>query len=221
MSTRCTAAQSSRAGRFRRIKGIESATLIVAILAATAAQADTISGTVNTGGNPANFSGDTVTFAGAPSNGPFPLQMTVGEFDFTVPSGQVITAGLFSGNFGSNILGSATSQARLFLDGVELALCDAACEAASQSNDVPWQYSLTASDLALLSTNSFWLAGRAILTASQLSASQVVLEPTSVSLTTSPVPIPAAVFLFTSALAPLFGFAGLKARGLIRGEMDK
>jgi hypothetical protein len=207
MITRCAVAPSERLGRSRRIKGIESATFIVAILAATAAQASTISGTVNTGGNPANFSGDTVTFASAPSNGPFPVSMTVGEFDFSVPGGQAITAGSLSGNFGSNTLASGTSQAKLFVDGVQLALCAAACEAATQSNDVAWSYSLTASDLATLSTNALWLAGRAVITASQLSASQVVLDPTTVSLTASPVPIPAAFFLFASALAPFFGFA--------------
>jgi hypothetical protein len=202
---------------FTRIKGIGSATLIVAILGATAAQASTITGTVDTGGtgaNPANFSNDNQSFAGASSSGPFPLSMTVGEFDFVVPNGQSITAGSFIGSFGSNILGSATSQAKLFVDGIQLALCDAACETASQATTVGWQYSLTASDLSLLSTNSLWLAGRAVITASQLSASQVVLDPTSVSLTTSPVPIPAALFLFTSALAPLFGFARLKARAV-------
>jgi hypothetical protein len=199
--------------RTRRIKVFGSATLIVSILATTAAHASVISGTVNTGGNPANFSGDSVTFASAPSNGPFPVTMTVGEFDFSVPGGQAISAGSFSGNFGSNALASGTSQAKLFVDGVQLALCDATCEAASQSSDVAWTYSLTASDLTLLSSNSLWEAGRAVITASQLSASQVVLDPTSVSLTATPaVPIPSAVYLFASALVALFGLARHKAR---------
>jgi hypothetical protein len=181
--------------------------LIVAILGATAAQASTISGTVNTG------SGD-ATFVSGPWNGPFPRTLTVGEFDFSVPSGEAITAGFFSGDFGSDILGSATSQASLFVDGVQLALCDAVCEAASESTAVGWSYSLTASDLTQLSTNPFWLAGRAVISASQLSASQVVLDPTSVNLTTAPVPIPAAFLLFASALAPIFGFARSKARAV-------
>jgi hypothetical protein len=214
MVTRCTTTQPRRLGRSRLTKGIESAALIVAIFAATAAEASTISGPLNTGGNPANFSGDAVTFESAPSNGPFPLTMTVGEFDFSVPSGQAIIAGSFNGNFGSNVLGSSTSQAKLFVDGVQLALCDANCEAASQSNDVAWSYSLTASDLTTLSTNSLWEAGKAVITASQLSASQVVLDPTSASLTLAPVPIPAAFFLFASALAPFFGIARLKARAV-------
>ena len=207
MFTRSPAAPLERFARSRRIKGIESATLMVAILAGTAAQASTISGTVNTGGNAANFSGDALTFASAPSNGPFPVSMTVGEFDFSVPGGQAITAGSFTGDFGSNTLASGTSQTKLFIDGVQLAICNSACEAASQSNDVAWSYSLTAADLSTLSTNALWLAGIAVITASQLSASQVVLDPTSVSLTTTPVPIPAAFFLFASALAPVFGFA--------------
>lgn len=214
MIKRCTTARPSRLARPRHSKVIESAALIVAVLATTATQASTISGTVNTGGNPANFSGDALTFSSAPSNGPFPLTMTVGEFDFSVPSGQAITAGSFSGNFGSNVLASGTSQAKLFVDGVQLALCGATCEAASQSNDVAWTYSLTASDLMTLSTNPLWEAGKAVITASQLSASQVVLDPTTVNLTLTAVPIPAAVFLLMSALAPLFGFARLKTRAV-------
>jgi hypothetical protein len=202
MITPCT--QSKRPGRPGQAKGLKSATLVVAILAASAAQASTISGTVNTGSSDG-------TFSSAPSNGPFPATLTVGEFDFTVPGGQAVTAGSFSGDFGSNIIGSATGQATLFVDGVQLAHCDAACEAASQSNDVAWLYSLTSSDLTLLSANSLWEAGRAVITAQQLSASQVVLDPTSVNLTLAPVPIPAAFFLFASALAPLFGFARRKA----------
>jgi len=184
---------------------------MVAILAASAAQASTISGTVNTGNNPANFSGDAATFASAASAGPFPLTMTVGEFDFSVPSGQSITAGSFSGNFGSDFLASGTSQVKLFVDGVQLALCDVACEAATQSSDAAWLYSLTASDLTQLSGNSQWQAGRAVITAQQLAASQVVLDPTSVNLTLQPVPIPPAFLLFASALAPLFGFARRKS----------
>jgi hypothetical protein len=211
MNARSTTAQSRRHVGPRQFIGLASATLLAALSAASA-HATTITGTVNTGGNPANFSGDSVTFASAPSSGPFPGSMTVGEFDFSVPSGQAITAGSFNGNFGSNVLASGTSQANLFVDGVQLAACGAACETASQSNDVAWAYSLNASDLTALSTNALWLAGRAVITASQLSASQVVLDPTTVSLTATPVPIPAAALLFGSALAPLFGFGRRKAR---------
>jgi len=214
MTTRSTTAGSRRFVRPLQLRGVASATLIVVALGVTAAQAATISGTVNTGGNPDNSSGDAVSFASVPSNGPFPVELTVGEFDFSVPGGQAVTAGSFSGNFGSNILSSATGQATLFVDGVQLAMCGTACESASQSNDVAWTYSLTASDLATLATNTLWESGRAVITASQLSASQVVLDPTSVSLTTSPVPIPAAFFLFTSALAPLLGFTRRAARAV-------
>ena len=215
MTTPCT--ESKRPGR---AKGFQSAMLMVAMLAATAAQATTISGTVNTGNNPDNFSGDATTFASAPSTGLFPLTLTVGEFDFSVSSGQTITAGTLNGDFGSNILGSATSQAKLFVDGIQLASCDATCEAASQANDVAWVYSLTTADLTALSTNSLWQAGRAVITAQQLSPSQVVLDPTSVNLTATPVPIPPAFLLFVSALASLFGFTRLKVRALTRSTLQ-
>jgi hypothetical protein len=212
MITRST--QSKCLGRPGRAKGLKSATLIVAILAATAAQASTISGMVDTSTSPTNGSGDPLRFAGAALTGPFPSSMTVGEFDFSVPSGQAITAGSFSGGFGSDVLQSGTSQAKLFVDGVQLALCDVTCEAQSQSSVVSWLYSLTASDLTQLSSNSLWQAGRAVITASQLSVSQVVLDPTNINLTLAPVPVPPAFFLFASALAPFFGFARRKARAV-------
>lgn len=207
MITRFTAAQAGGTERPRRIKLIQSAALVAAILAATAVQASTITGTVNTGNNPDNGSGDSAAFGSAPWNGPFPHTLRVGEFDFSLSGGQAVTGGSFSGNFGSNVLGSATGQANLFVDGVQLANCNASCETASQSADVAWSYTLTTSDLSALSANPLWQAGRAVITASQLSLSQVVLDPTSVSLNVQAVPLPGALLLLTSALAPLFGFA--------------
>jgi hypothetical protein len=195
---------------YTRSTAIASAILVAALTAAASAQAATITGTVNTGGtgaNPNNFSGDDLTFATDPSatHSVFPLPaVTVGEFDFSVPGGQAISAGSFSGNFASNTLASATGQTTLFLDGIQLATCGAACESASQTNVVAWSYSLTAGDLVSLSSNALWQAGRAVISETQLSASQVVLDPTSVSLTATPVPVPASVWLLGSALGSLF-----------------
>ncbi len=197
----------------RRSTLIRSIAALAAVAVAGAAHASTISGTVNTGASfsPTNQSADGTTYFNAPTSGPFAL-VTIGEFDFTAPSGQAISAGAFSGNFGSNTLASGTAQVNLFLDGIAVASCGAACETASNSADVAWSYTLTSGDFALLSGNANWLAGKAVLTALQVTPSQIVLDPTSVGLTATPVPIPPAAWLLGSALAPLFGLARRKAK---------
>ena len=196
----------------RRARLMRSAA-VMAIATVGAAHAATLSGSVDTGASfsPTNQSADGTTYYNAPTNAPF-APVTVGEFDFTVPSGQAIDGGTFSGNFGSNVLGSGTAQVNLFLDGVAVASCGAACEAASNSADVAWLYTLSSTDLALLAGNANWQAGKAVLTALQNTPSQIVLDPSSVSLTTTAVPIPGAVWLLGSTLAPLFGFARRKAK---------
>jgi hypothetical protein len=199
--------------RERRSTLVRPIAALAIIAAAGAAHASTISGTVKTGAlfSPSNQSADGTSYFNAPTNGPF-AQVTIGEFDFTVPSGEALSAATFSGNFGSNTLGSGTAQVNLFLDGIAVASCGAACEAASTSANVAWSYALTSGDFALLSSNANWLAGKAVLTARQVTSSQIVLDPTSVSLTATPVPIPAAAWLLGSALAPLFGLARRKAK---------
>jgi hypothetical protein len=172
------------------------------VACAGVAEASTITGTLDTGSSfsPTNLSADGSTYFNAPSTGPFPAgAVTIGEFDFTLPAGEGITSASINGNFGSNVLGSATAQVDLFLNGVAVASCGALCAANSESSDVAWSYTFTTADLAAL------LSGKETLTAVQQSASQIALDPTSLTIATTPVPLPGALLMFVSGLASLFG----------------
>jgi len=180
------------------------------LLLAGAAQADVIiSGNFNTLLSDSNQSTDGLTYFNAPATAPFSL-VTVGEFDFSLTGNQTISAATFTGDFGSNILGSSTAPVNLFIDGIAVATCDANCAANTQSSDVAWSYTLTSADLTALSTNANWLQGKAILTALQTDISQIALDPTSASLTAT-VPVPGAVWLFGSAVMGWLGFSRRKA----------
>ncbi len=181
--------------------------ILLAGTAMSSAHASTITGTINTSSvfSPTNQSGDGTTYFNAPAAGPF-APVTIGEFDFTIPAGESVFGGTFNGNFGSNVLGSGTAQVDLFLNGIAVASCDAACEFASESADVPWTYTFTSAQLSSLSS------GAAVLTALQKGVSQIVLDPTSVNIQTqvAPVPLPGAIWLLGSGLLSLFGFARRK-----------
>ena len=112
--------------------------------------------------------------------------MAVGGFDFTVPSGFKVSGATISGNVGSNALGSGyRPRSSLFVNSVEVASCDSVCEAATQSSDVAWSFTFATSQLAAFAD------GSVVLSAVQQDGSQIVLDPTSVSLTLSAVPEPA------------------------------
>jgi hypothetical protein len=178
------------------------AALLLFIVASAGAQAATVSGTINTSAalSPSNQSIDGTTYFNAPTDNSF-TSLVVGEFDFSLPAGFGISGGSVSGNFGSDILGSGTSQATLYLNGINVASCDAVCESASQSADVSWSHVFTTGELASLAGDSNWTSGKAVLSALQLSSSQIVLDPTSISLTTAPVPEPQAYALMGLGLA--------------------
>ena len=174
--------------------------------AAAGAQAQTYAGTIDTSAafSPTNQSGDGATYYNAPAAGPFPAaSVAIGEFDFALAPGAQVTSALVSGDFGSNALGSGTAPVDLFLNGFEVASCDAACAAATQSADVAWSFALPAAELGAFAS------GSAVLTAVQQDVSQIVLDPTSITIEATTVPEPA-------SLALMFGALPLVALGLRR-----
>lgn len=183
------------------IKGHMLAVLVMTGIAmASSAQAGTINGLIDTGSifSSTNGSADGATyFSNGNYSGPFPAPtVVIGEFDFTVANGESLTAATISGNFGSNIYGSSAAV-DLFLNGVAVATCDNNCSFNTGAADVAWSYTLTQPQLSALSN------GKAILTAVQQSSFQVVLDPTQIALTASPVPVPAAAWLLGSGLMSL------------------
>lgn len=190
-------AHHSPIGRTRLLCGV----FLTGIALTGTAAAATITGTINTDAaySPSNNAGDGTTYYNAPNNGPFPISaVTIGEFNFSVPSGQAITAATISGNFGSNTWG-ATAALDLYLNGIAVGHCDANCSFDTGAADVAWSYTFAATELTQL------LSGTATLTAVQQSASQMVLDPTLITLATTPVPVPGAALLMGSGLLSLLG----------------
>ena len=186
-------------GFARRLRASVGAAALFAF--AVSAQSQTINGSIDTSAlfSPTNQSADGTTYYNAPYAGPFPApSVVIGEFDFVIPGGSLVSAATFSGDFGSNILGSSTAEVDLFVNSVEVASCDTTCALASESNDVPWSHVFTAGELVALGS------GAAVLTAIQQGQSQIVLDPTAVSITVSAVPVPAEWLLLVGGALPTF-----------------
>ncbi len=179
------------------------------LLIASAASATTLSGTIDTSSafSPTNQSADGITYYNAPYDGPFPsAAFAIGAFDFVIPTGFAASGATISGNFGSDILGSSTSEVDLFLNQVEVARCDSACAAASESADVAWSHVFSAAELGALAS------GSAVLTAVQQGPSQVVLDPTSIAIdVTAAVPEPGTALMMIGGVLPLLAM-GLRRR---------
>lgn len=180
LDTRLRHARAARA-----VLCIASAVLFAGV---ASANTQTIAGTADTSAafSATNQSVDGTTYYNAPYSGALPAApVSVGEFDFTVPSGFVVSGATISGNFGSDALSSGTAAVDLFVNAVQVASCDSVCAAATQSADMAWSFTFTAAELGALANGSI------VLDAVQQGVSQIVLDPTSVSLTLAAVPEPA------------------------------
>jgi hypothetical protein len=102
------------------------------------------------------------TYDGTATFGPFPSSISIGNFSFAIPAGQMVTGGTISGTFGNNDVAGTTmvsAPADLFIAGgsIEVAACDdalsygAPCD--TGSSPTSWSYTLTHSNIASLAAD--------------------------------------------------------------------
>jgi hypothetical protein len=98
-------------------------------------------------------------YDGAPSFGPFPETINIGDFNFTPPTGVSVVSVIVSGTFGNTDVPGTTDTSApsdLYIDNglIKVAECDdslsynAACD--TGSSPTPWSFTLPQSDLAEL-----------------------------------------------------------------------
>ncbi len=94
----------------------------------------------------------------------YPLPpVTIGNFTFTIPTGETVIGGTITGTFGNNDISAITAASDYFIDNGNIKV--AACDDASTFNDVcdsfsantsltptSWSYTLTSNDLSNLAT---------------------------------------------------------------------
>ena len=182
--------------------------IVSTALFAGAASATTIAGTLDTSAafSATNQSADGTTYFNAPYTGALPAApVVVGGFDFTVTSGFQVSGATISGNFGSDALGSGTAEVDLFVNAIQVATCNSGCADATQSADMAWSFTFTPAELGAFA------GGSAVLSAVQEGVSQIVLDPTTVSLTLTAVPEPESLPMTLLAL-PLVALGLRRAR---------
>lgn len=101
-------------------------------------------------------------YDGTPTFGPFPSQISIGDFAFSIPKGAYVVEATISGTFGNNDVPGTTTvsaPADLFVgDGsIEVANCDDGLTYAEPCDTgltpTAWSYTFTGSNLAALSTD--------------------------------------------------------------------
>ena len=134
-------------------------------------------------------------YDGTATFGPFPSSISIGDFAFTIPTGQQVYGATISGTFGNTDLPGTTdvsAPADLYVDSgaIEAAECDdslsytAACD--SGSTPTPFSYTFTSSDLSNLSAD--FASGSLDLSAVQNDLFAVNAGSLTLDLVTTPEP---------------------------------
>lgn len=131
-----------------------------------------------------------------PPTATFPRpETTIWTYNYTVPTGQVVTGATIQGFFGNSTF-NTTAPVDLYLDGVRIAQCVAGAPCAGANGAAgPVAFSFTFADFAVFAD------GRAVLPIVQTGPGAVRLGQTSLTLQTSSVPEPATMFLLGTGLA--------------------
>ena len=126
-----------------------------------------------------------------------PYDITIGVFNFTIPTGYVVTGATISGTFGDMNGNPTTALADLFVDAgsVQVAACDNfsdPCFAGTLDGSlVPWSDTLTAADLA---------AGSLDFTAVQNSFGALIVGTPSLDIQVAQTPEPSSIFPLAGGL---------------------
>lgn len=130
-----------------------------------------------------------------------PDPITIGTFDFTIPTGKYVTGATISGTFGDqNIPVTALTDLFVLNGTIQVAACDSVtdpCAAGTIDGSlVSWSYTFTASDLNNLAAD--FAAGSIDFTAVQNSFGAVIVGTPSLDLQVAPEP--ASIFTLAGVL---------------------
>jgi hypothetical protein len=141
------------------------------------------------------FDGSNQTTDGTDYEGPFSdgaqavTFLTIGTFDFTIPTGDTVTGLTISGTFG-DVNFSTTALTDLFVDGIKVAECDSfsdPCFAGTVDGSlVPWSYTFTAANLSTLAPEL--ASGSLDFTAVQKSFGSVIVGAPMLDIQVTPEP---------------------------------
>ena len=128
-----------------------------------------------------------------------PYDITIGTFNFTIPTGNQIVGATISGTFGDVNL-PTTALADLFVDGITVAGCDDptdACAAGTIDGSlVPWSHTFSGTELSELASG--FAAGSLGFTAAQNSFGVLAVGTPTLDIQT--VPEPSSIFALTGGL---------------------
>jgi len=136
-----------------------------------------------------------------------PSSISIGTFDFTIPTSDVVTGATVSGTFGDvNIPTTALTDLFVLGGSIEVGSCDAnpdgsypPCAAGTADGSlVSWSYTFSATNLKNLAAD--FSAGAIDFTAVQDSFGAVVVGTPSLDIQIAPVPEPASIFTLASGL---------------------
>lgn len=131
--------------------------------------------------------------------GPFPM-LTIGTFNFVIPDGEKIVSAKITGQWGNSVA-KTTAHNIMYLKKTELADSrDFSEDPYGLSSYTPWSYEFNSEEFGILSN------GSATLFSKMESKYRVRLAPTTLEITTAPVPEPSSMVLGIMGLGSMLGF---------------
>lgn len=132
-----------------------------------------------------------------------PNPITIGTFDFTIPTGYVVTGATISGTFGDQNI-PVTALTDLFVDGgtIQVASCastsDPCAAGTIDGSLVPWSHTFDVAELSSLASD--FAGGSLDFTAVQNSFGEVIIGTPSLDIQVAQTPEPSSVFTLAGGL---------------------